>query len=263
MKKTDTFSFGPWKITTAKGAILKAEDADRISAELELPSLPEMLFGDNVLQIDHAAGFGIQFNALDALKLVDNKHDLMKVAVADEWQSKRQDSEYIKEVIKPFDWTFTTNYRGTLTSKKEIIMKVEPTDERINLEQLRVKEKIYFYEDVILYEDELADNGIAKLNVKMRVMQGGFFILLRFFLRVDGVLVRINDTRIYHKAGSSYMLREYSSKERKIQDILELKVPVTDPTQLEQHLFLQHKKFERLSFPDGVDETFGVEHSVS
>ena len=30
-------------------------------------------------------------------------------------------------------------------------------------------------------------------------MQGGFFVLLRFFLRVDGVLVRINDTRIYHK----------------------------------------------------------------
>lgn len=29
MKKTDTFSFGPWKITTAKGAILKAGDVDR------------------------------------------------------------------------------------------------------------------------------------------------------------------------------------------------------------------------------------------
>ena len=62
---------------------------NRISAELELPSLPEMLFGDNVLKIDHAAGFGIQFNALDALRLVDNKHDLMKVAVAEEWQNKR------------------------------------------------------------------------------------------------------------------------------------------------------------------------------
>ena len=61
----------------------------RISAELELPSLPEMVFGDNNLQIDHGAGFGIQFNAIDALKLVDNKHDLMKVAVAEEWQSKR------------------------------------------------------------------------------------------------------------------------------------------------------------------------------
>ena len=62
---------------------------NRISAELELPSLPEMLFGENILKIDHAAGFGIQFDALDALKLVDNKHDLMKVAVAEEWQNKR------------------------------------------------------------------------------------------------------------------------------------------------------------------------------
>lgn len=61
----------------------------RISSELELPSLPEMVFGDNMLQIEHSAEFGIQFNALDALKLVDNKHDLMKVAVAEEWQSKR------------------------------------------------------------------------------------------------------------------------------------------------------------------------------
>ena len=61
----------------------------RVSAELELPSLPEMVFGDNILQIDHIAGFGIQFNAIDALKRVDNRHDLMKVAVAEEWQSKR------------------------------------------------------------------------------------------------------------------------------------------------------------------------------
>ena len=44
---------------------------------------------------------------------------------------------------------------------------VESTDERIDMEQLKVKEKIYFYEDIILFEDELADNGISKLNVKM------------------------------------------------------------------------------------------------
>lgn len=37
-----------------------------------------------------------------------------------------------------------------------------------------------------------------------RVMQGGFFLLLRFFLRVDGVLVRINDTRIHHKVHSTF-----------------------------------------------------------
>ena len=48
------------------------------------------------------------------------------------------------------------------------------------MEQLKVKEKIFFYEDVILYEDELADNGIAKLNVKMVNIEA--FALLHTYL---------------------------------------------------------------------------------
>lgn len=41
------------------------------------------------------------------------------------------------------------------------------TDERVDIELLKKKEKIYFFDDVILFEDELADNGCALLNVKM------------------------------------------------------------------------------------------------
>lgn len=48
-----------------------------------------MTFGDNSLDIRHETGFGIQFNGIDALRLVDNKHDLMKVAVAEAWQRER------------------------------------------------------------------------------------------------------------------------------------------------------------------------------
>lgn len=40
-------------------------------------------------------------------------------------------------------------------------------------------------------------------------------------------------------------------------------VPITDPAQLAEHLFLQHETFEKLSFPGGIDEMFGVEPSVS
>lgn len=65
---------------------------------MELPSIPEMVFGENLLQITHENGFGIQFNAFDALKKVDNKCDLMKVAVAEEWQSKRY--ERIQQGVK-------------------------------------------------------------------------------------------------------------------------------------------------------------------
>ncbi len=30
-------------------------------------------------------------------------------------------------------------------------------------------------------------------------MKNSFFVLLRYFLRIDNVLVRINDTRFYHE----------------------------------------------------------------
>jgi type 2A phosphatase activator TIP41 len=44
-------------------------------------------------------------------------------------------------------------------------------------------------------------------------MPSGFYILQRFFLRVDEVLFRMNDTRIYHEFGTEYLQREYSSRE--------------------------------------------------
>ena len=40
-------------------------------------------------------------------------------------------------------------------------------------------------------------------------------------------------------------------------------VPITDPAQLAEHLFLQHETYEKLSFPDGIDETLEDEPSVS
>ncbi|XP_020910624.1 TIP41-like protein [Exaiptasia diaphana] len=209
-----------------------------------------MTFGDNSLEIKHEAGFGIQFNGIDALRLVDNKHDLMKVAVADAWQRERQDSEFIHEVIKPFDWTFTTDYKGTLVETNENSFKVSPSTQRIDMEKLKIKEKIYFYDDIVLYEDELADNGIAKLNVKMRVMQSSLFLLLRFFLRVDGVLVRINDTRLYHQAGSNFFLREYSSREKPVSQITGV---LTDPNSLSDQLDIVKETVEVLEFQSGTD----------
>ena len=61
----------------------------RLEKELEIPSLPEMLFGDTFLQILHEDGGGVAFNAIDALRLVDNKNDLIKVACAEEWRKQR------------------------------------------------------------------------------------------------------------------------------------------------------------------------------
>ena len=47
------------------------------------------------------------------------------------------------------------------------ILQVSETADRINYAKLKTQERIYFYDEVILYEDELADNGTAVLSVKI------------------------------------------------------------------------------------------------
>lgn len=69
----------------------------------------------------------------------------------------------MEEKLKPFDWTFSTDYKGTFSEHFHIVA----TDERIDLERLKQKEKILFYQDFTLFEDELHDNGVASCSVKI------------------------------------------------------------------------------------------------
>ena len=106
---------------------------------------------------------------------------------------------------------------------------------KINYEKLKIEEKMLFYDDVVLFEDELDDNGCSKLSVKVRVMPSGFFILLRFYLRVDTTLVRVHDTRIYHEVEKDFLIREYSEREEKMD-----KLDLPRETLLSQDAIVNH-----------------------
>jgi type 2A phosphatase activator TIP41 len=71
--------------------------------------------------------------------------------------------EHLNQKIKPFDWTFSNDYKGTITGP----VQVTPTEERIDIEKLKEKEKILFYQELMLYEDELHDNGISSCTIKI------------------------------------------------------------------------------------------------
>lgn len=240
---TERCNFGPWKISASTGPILTSAQDEETRCQLDIPAMPEMCFGETILEVKHVTGFGLSFNAIDALKLVDTKNDKMKVAYASEWQDQRQIVDVSKEVVKPYDWTYTTDFKGTLI--REDLLKVGDTTDRIDIEKLKKHEKIHFYQSMVLFEDELADNGIAKLTVKMRVMPSSFFILLRFFLRVDDVLVRINDTRVYHEAGTNFILQEFSSKEKKMR---EMSNPHADESVVAEQLDLVTESFTKIEF---------------
>merc|ERR1711920_602923 len=98
-------------------------------------------------------------------------------------------------------------------------VRIEPTEERINYEKLKEREPILWHDTIDLYEDELHDHGTCLFQVRVRVMPSGFFVLSRFWMRLDRVLIRLRDTRVHHLFGTNYMLREYVEKEAKFADL--------------------------------------------
>lgn len=46
-----------------------------------------------------------------------------------------------------------------------------------------------------------------------------WYVLLRYFLRVDDVLVRSFETRMSHMLDTDYVLREFTAKEARPQDL--------------------------------------------
>ena len=67
---------------------------------------------------------------------------------------------------------------------------------------------ILHFLDLQLYEDDLGDNGDSMVRLRLRVMPTCFLVLLRHALRVDGVLIRHHDTRLFHKFGTPHVLRD-------------------------------------------------------
>ncbi|KAL9001530.1 MAG: hypothetical protein Q9169_000105 [Polycauliona sp. 2 TL-2023] len=208
-----TISHHGFQITTRKLPILKAEPIDHMTAGLGIAP-PEMIFGDNLVSIKHVrSGWKIEFNAFDALDLVDKTgSSMLQVAHSREWQSTREKKhEGITEVVKPFDWSYSTNYKGTESSPKVL----EPSSTPIPFELLKRPDPIIFFDEVMLYEDEMADNGITLLSCKLRVMPARLLLLCRFFMRLDGVMLRIRDTRVYAEFESGEIIREYTAREDK------------------------------------------------
>mmetsp|Transcript_51622 Transcript_51622/g.85785 ORF Transcript_51622/g.85785 Transcript_51622/m.85785 type:complete len:214 (+) Transcript_51622:271-912(+) len=173
-----------------------------------------MIFGDSVLRLYHQpSGLTFVFEAFDALKKIARDHEsAIRCGAASLW-SQRRGPSVSDNPLGPYDWTYTTTYRGKVSKADGGEVMGSPTEARIDIERLKGQDPIRFYTDMVLYEDELHDNGISVLSVKMRVMPKYVLVLLRFFLRVDGVIIRVHDTRLFHEFGSRVVLREYRRKE--------------------------------------------------
>lgn len=234
-----------------------------------------MIFGDNLVSVRHnPTGWAVEFTAEAALDAVDKTGaNMLQVAYAGEWSSSRERSSAhdIREVVKPYDWSYSTTYRGTemeghvvvdeeeegnptqtettsaetmahtngsgatttaRTKKLTPVGPLSPTPtptngthnsnqpqpppqpaKQIPLELLRRRDPILFFDEVVLFESELDDNGISVYSVKVRVMEQRMLLLARLYMRLDNVVVRVRDTRVYVDFGKDEAIREYTAKE--------------------------------------------------
>lgn len=227
---------GNFVISARKLPISKAGAIDQLTEKIGIP-MPEMIFGDNIVKIAHVPSkWHIEFNTPDALDAVDKTDKkMLKVAYARDWESTREGTtQKIKEVVKPYDWSYSTEYAGTVGAREDqqqldgtspeatagpAIPQFQPTEKKIPVELLQRRDPMLFFDEVVLYESELDDNGISMYSAKVRVHQQRMLLLCRLFMRLDNVIVRLRDTRIYVDFETDEVIREYTAKEGKFEDV--------------------------------------------
>ncbi|PIA56675.1 hypothetical protein AQUCO_00700793v1 [Aquilegia coerulea] len=255
-----------WEIESNNRSILNSLEYQQWEEKLQTSHLPEMVFGKSSLVLLHVkSGIKIHFNTFDALAGW-KKEGLppVQVPAAAQWKFR---SKLFQQVILDYDYTFTTPYRGSETVETNTEHQIggiaedggcnlqwEDSTEQIDVVALSSKEPILFYDEVVLYEDELADNGVSLLTVKVRVMPSCWFLLMRFWLRVDGVLMRLRDTRMYcsfKKNADPTVLRESCWREATFQSLSSKGFPsdsaaYSDPNLISQRLPIVMQSTQKL-----------------
>lgn len=80
-------------------------------------------------------------------------------------------------------------------------------------------------------------------------MPSGFYILLRNFLRVDGVLIKLNDTRYHYEVDNDYILKEFTAKSGTMEKLKHVPPAIfTDPQEVSTILPVDQKYTEMLFF---------------
>lgn len=261
-----------WEIESRKRSILNSSSVEQWEQKLETNHLPEMVFGESCLVLKHVeSGTKIHFNAFDALSGWKQEGlPPVEVPAAAQWKFR---SKPFEQLILDYDYTFTTPYCGSETIEMDTdkhgtrdnldggsSLHWEDCKEKIDVVALASREPILFYDEVVLYEDELADNGVSLLTVKVRVMPSSWFLLLRFWLRVDGVLMRLRDTRmrcVFSDSGNPVILRENCWRESTVQALAAKGYPTdsaaySDPSIISQRLPVIMHRTQKLKISGNV-----------
>jgi len=227
------FNHKGWDFYSHSENMMNSKDLDILiknkdENKLHINHLPEIFYGFNRLfLINKSKNFCYEFNPLQMLSLANytQRKKLLKEKEiyyipnqAKSQYSKTDDSKNEE------DWSFSSPYMGHITSinnspmskyypeiKETKVFKKEKTN--IKYPETKV-ENVLNYNQIHFFEDELGDIGFSEGKIGFGVMNECFLGLMRCYLRVDNMVVRNIDTKIYHKFGDNYIIRNFLVKEK-------------------------------------------------
>lgn len=248
--EAETYSGEGCKIIAYGGSISSTEDANIFEIATVIRPLPDMFFGKASLTVD-LQQVEISLNAIEAVassrydlpesslsptifsppydSLAELRKNLMKrsrVRQADVW-SKCRDKFGFKVLEAEHDWSFTSTYWGGIKGCFESMINSgsECRDDFLPTRMIRDSSiPVRYFKELHFWEDELADNGFSRMNVRLRAMDSFLYILMKFELRIDQVLEsRSIETRLFHEFGSGKILREFKWFEKR-EEVIEFRV---------------------------------------
>jgi hypothetical protein len=227
-------------------------------------SIPEIVFCDafvslrrkEVMKGEEKGDFDINFIARESLgdwaechnHLAQNTSgshrgvNIIKTADAKLWEEKQKLPVYFNLPMKGhkndvstefnYDWTFSTPYTGsfifsTLRRRSPIHWQQALTSDMDMKLLTDQTQPILYFDDVNLYEDDMHDNGYTSLRCKLRVMPSCFYVLMTLFVRVDHVMLRVREVRLFCKFNDNdvKVSRDVCWRECKWEKLVKLGLP--------------------------------------
>lgn len=227
------FNHKGWDFYSHSENMMNSKDLDILiknkdENKLHINHLPEIFYGFNRLfLINKSKNFCYEFNPLQMLSLANYTQRKKLLKEKEIYYIPNQaKSQYSKtdDTKNEEDWSFSSPYMGHITSinnspMSKYYQEIKETKvfkkEKTNLKYPETKvENVLNYNQIHFFEDELGDIGFSEGKIGFGVMNECFLGLMRCYLRVDNMVVRNIDTKIYHKFGDNYIIRNFLVKEK-------------------------------------------------
>jgi len=249
-----------WRFEAVAEPLWPSDRIDELGKDEDLCKVPDMFCGNASLRISHeASGFQLELGAMEALRccrwrpppaahhqplaeavVADGGKELdgpflgaIKCQFAERWKPKSENPD-VKELQVTSDWTCSTAYWGSAAFHGGAAASAEVTEECLPMDLLRRRDEIHWYNEILFWEDELDDNGVCRVSIRVRVMPTFWFALLLCELRVDNVLIREVATRFVCSFDSDHVLREWTWKEASYEALRSHGVRIADNPSISQ-----------------------------